>query len=394
MRLVGDSDCDPIIRSIAARTGCELPVVKTECEAIISRLKVEATSDATYKTIPHLIGSLSVRVEDGTKIATAAWCYFAEQLSNFVQGTAWPLRTLLFLLSGKENTEAERQSVGLAARRLLELGLSDAKGSNLVNAAIGFVGDTFATDAASSKQLLQRLFNPQRFKNYGHEDIPWLTRKIGKIAEHDQNFAAEIFKYVFSESISDQSETSIGGNRILPLRSNRRQDYEMAQWTLSEYFPTFLSEYPGAATIALVEATRGYVDREHPVQDSSRMHEATVNGRSIRLIEDWSYIWAHDLDNENGDNALKLVVAFVRRMREAPSQGNARTVSCQPAAIPGNRLNGSRIRRCEPSSGQCAGELRFALESDDRRAAHRTRPAPEFGSQACQHFQHHAQGHV
>lgn len=318
IRFVGDSDCDPIIRSVAARVGCELPSDGPDFDGLLSRLGNQDQMAGAAKTIPHLVGSLSVRIEDKNLFPVAAWCYFAEKLSGCISQTAWPLRTLLFLLIGKQSTANEYTSLGIAARRLLAFGLAEERGTALVNAAIGFVGDTYSTDQAGSKALLQQLFEPKRFDKHGHEDIPWLTRKVAQIAEFDQSFVVSIYANVFAGKITDQSETSLGNSRILPLISNRRQDYEMAQWSLAEYFPIFLKQFPRAASIALVEAMKGYVDREHKIRDGARAVTISINGQDARLVEDWSYIWAHDPeDQQHGDNALRLAVSFVQQMSVA-----------------------------------------------------------------------------
>jgi hypothetical protein len=319
VRLVSDGECDPVIRSVAARTACELPKIGTDFDGLVSLLRSPQSSVLAAKTIPHMVGSLSVRVEDKASIPVPAWCYFAERLSEFVAVAAWPLRTLLFLLLGKQATEEQENQLGLASRRLLTHGLAEQNAAALVNAAIGFVGDTFGTNPEESRALLGRLFESQRFEKHGHEDIPWLTRKVTRIAQFDREFVVSIYAHVFAGAITDQTETSLGHSRILPLISNRRQDYEMAQWTLAEYFPKFLEQYPGEAAVALVEAIKGYVDREHPIRDGARRFTIYVGNQSVELIEDWSYIWASDPEQQHGDNALSLLVAFVKRMADAPA---------------------------------------------------------------------------
>jgi len=319
VRFVGDAECDPIIRSVAARVGCELPSIGADFDGLLTLLANDGQSAEAAKTILHLVGSLSVRAEDKNLFPVPAWCYFAEKLSGFIEQTAWPLRTLLFLLIGRQTDDRDFHSLGLAARRFLAFGLTQERGSALVNAAIGFVGDTFPTNREESKFLLQKLFEPERFDKHGHEDIPWLTRKVSQIADSDPDFVISTYAKVFAGTITDNGETSLGNSRILPLISNRRQDYEMAQWSLAEYFPTFLKKHPRAASIALIEAMKGYVDREHPVRDNARTLTFSVNGRNVQLIQDWSYIWASDPEQQHGDNALRLAVAFVQQMSVAPA---------------------------------------------------------------------------
>jgi hypothetical protein len=161
------------------------------------------------------------------------------------------------------------------------------------------------------------LFLPSRFDAHGDDDIPWLTRKLGAILEIDPEFVFEIYEKTFANVISDSSETSLGHSRILPLRSNRRQDFQMSYWNLKEFFPNFLRANPTLATKAYVKAVHGYVLRDHPPTGRRAKQTVRVAGRTCVLQEDWSYIWASNPNDQHGDNAVKIAQQFSKWLREA-----------------------------------------------------------------------------
>lgn len=313
---VGRPDMDPVVRSIAARVACALPENREDVCGLLGSMGGTVEEREQVKiALTHVIGSLAVYVEDAADIALEPWCYLAAELGGIVGRVAWPLRTLLFLLTGRNLTPDQRTQLGAASRALLRHGLSSAE--ELVTPAIGFVGDTYGSDPAASRQLLGSLFLPGRFDAHGDDDIPWLTRKLDAILAVDPEFVLEIYENTFSRGIVDESKTSIGQSRILPLTTNRRQAFQMAYWSLKEFFIKFLHADPALGTKAYVRAMHGYVLREHPLHDTQSRHVIDLSGRTCSLQEDWSHIWASNPDDQHADNAIQIAQQFSNWLREA-----------------------------------------------------------------------------
>ena len=107
---VGRSDIDPVVRSIAARVACDLPSNREDVKGL---LDVSRSGTAEEKTLAktaltHIVGSLSVRAEDKAEIVIEPWIYFAGEIGVIVDQVAWPLRTLLFILTGRDQTPNQR----------------------------------------------------------------------------------------------------------------------------------------------------------------------------------------------------------------------------------------------------------------------------------------------
>jgi hypothetical protein len=165
------------------------------------------------------------------------------------------------------------------------------------------------------------LLTSERLAMHAHEDIPALTRQAKTLMAADPDFLVEIFGVVFGFSVTDQSSTSMGASQILPLTSNKRQDYDHAKWELKEVVPRFLETQPELAIQAISAALEGYVRRKYG--DVKTIDIPTVGG-TITLIEDHSYIWASDPNDRHAhsDNAAAMLLAFTKLL-EAAEDGDA-----------------------------------------------------------------------
>src|ERR1700730_4955553 len=110
---VGRLETDPVARSIAARVACERPSAPDDVSGLLKFFcNADDDRERAKVTVAHVVGSLSVRADDGYEIGLEAWSYFAAELGQYVEFTAWPLRTLLFLLTEQNQTTEQRAKLG------------------------------------------------------------------------------------------------------------------------------------------------------------------------------------------------------------------------------------------------------------------------------------------
>jgi SpoVK/Ycf46/Vps4 family AAA+-type ATPase len=337
VHFAGDTASDPIARSVAARSACELPTASEDMRGLVAMFASGVPEQAlTFRAFSHIVGALTVRIEDGLSAPLAPWCCLASEASTHISQLAWPLRTLLYLLVERIGTQKQFAPAGQAARRLLEYALGQTdQSAQLASSAIGFVGDTYVSDPVASRRSLEQLMTPARLREHAHEDMPWLARKVLKIGASDAAFVPEIYKAIFSHGVTDDSATSMGASQILPIRSNRRQDYEMAKWTLKESFPRFLREHPIDGIHALIGALEANVVGNHRLNTPAQEIAVGAGGRRGRLIDDQSHIWAWNPDDRHSDNAASLVQAFSACLQEAP---DTEAIQLVEAVIANNRL--------------------------------------------------------
>ncbi|MBG21413.1 MAG: hypothetical protein CML31_15925 [Rhizobiales bacterium] len=319
VELAGNEHADAVGRSVASRAASEFPRSPADVRSLAARvLATNADGDYVAVAFANIVGALAVRAEDKQPIAVDAWCHVAGSIGEEVKrDVAWPLRTLLYLLLGyKPQTEALAE-LGKAARALLAFGLSEPNSNGLVASAIGFVGSTYGSDRSASRDVLEQLFTPERFSEHAHEDMEWLTREVEHIAQYDPDFVVNIFATVFGHDVRDEQKTLMGNSRILPMSSTRRQDYEMARWSLKEAFPDFIAAHPSHGARALLTTIAGYITIQRPRSTAQDVVVIRIGEHAIRLQEDHSHIWAWNPTEAHSHNAIAIANAFAEHVSRA-----------------------------------------------------------------------------
>jgi len=307
-QLLGGQDCDPVIRGIAARMAAELPVVADDISPFTQMIGRHDSS--ALRALPHIVSAIAVRLEDEPVTAFAPWVKLALELSKNPTPAAGPLRLLSFLLVDRVKDDALRRDLGTAVRALLQYGFTLDDSRIIATPTIGFVADTISTDCSASIALLSQIFQEKRFERFGYEEVPALARKIATVAKAAPNFAADIYRGVYTRDFPDKQITSMGSGRVLNLTSNTQQDFELARWSLGEYFATFLAESPVEATQAFLDAMEGYVARRHPIPESATAINIDCPEGRLILQPDLSHIWAHDVHPQHAEDGEALLSKF------------------------------------------------------------------------------------
>ena len=335
VELSGHTPSDPVARSVAARMASVLPVDAGDADGLVDLLKSETARTEATKAFEHVVGALTVGVEDKLLTTFAAWCKLAGDLATHVERVAWPLRTLLWKIVNLVTDVGQRAALGQAARALFAFCLPDVRASRLVTVAIELVADTYETDVQASRALLSQLLSGDRFANHAHEDIPALARAAKRISAFDPDFVLELYRTAFAESVTDTSATSMGNSQILPLTSNKKQDYDHARWRLSQYVPKFFETNPEFGARVLITSLEGSVSSEHPPADEAVT--ATIGNKTVELLDDGSHIWAYNPDDPHAhtNNLAGMLKAFLNRLTTGTE---AESVDLATRVIEKNRL--------------------------------------------------------
>ncbi|MCS0495309.1 hypothetical protein NVS89_09380 [Ancylobacter sp. MQZ15Z-1] len=327
IELAGNTAADAVGRSVAARCGSELPRTVGDIEQFAAMIAAnDSRRSNTAAAFANVVGALAVRAEDKLTIALSPWCRLAALISQVRQEVAWPLRTLLHLLLGREPAGPDLNEAGTAARALLAYAVREPNAQTLVASAIGFVGSTYPTNPVASREALAALLDPVRLAEHAHEDMHWLTRETAHIAPYDAAFVVRLFATVFGHEVGDEQQTSLGNSRILPLSSTRRQDYDMARWSLKEAFPDFIASHPAEGVRAMIAAIAGYIAQGRHSTSGTEAVRIEAGGASITFQEDMSHIWAWDPTDAHSNNAIALVNAYAKFLAAAPADKAARLV--------------------------------------------------------------------
>jgi hypothetical protein len=113
----------------------------------------------------------------------------------------------------------------------------------------------------------------------------------------------------------------MGSGQILPLISNRRQDYGAAYHQLSEKFPEFLDARPREATRALILAVRHFENQKYATREPPTIETFNWNDRECRLQSDYSHIW--DRTPELGDPQTMMLRSWEEYLAKLPADNQA-----------------------------------------------------------------------
>lgn len=313
--ILSDREGDPVIRSATGRICAEYP--ESIEDMIVLAQRIVDNDENAAQALIHMSGAFAIRLEDYPDISLTPWVGLVRDIAPNVALVSGTLRFLLFRMIGSVAEPEQRAALGVAARALLDYAFTLDQPRNLVSSAIDLVGDTYASDVPQSRALLEQIFAPDRLAVYAAQEVPALCRKIGPIATIDPAFGERIYQQTYDFEVTDQQETLMSDSQILALRSNARQDYDMARYALGEFFETFLKLHPDHAIGAIVQAMEAYVARDHPRTSEMLDAELQIDGRAIRLREDWSHIWAHNPESSYGHDAEALLKKLLEYLRSA-----------------------------------------------------------------------------
>lgn len=285
---------------------------------------------AAEQALRHLVGALLAGAPGAARLlgpGAGPWCELLERVSwNLRPSVAYAVRPLLMNLCDhpEEFTPAQRTALGQTARRLLAFAWSQVpRDSWLVIPALQAVCRTYESDPAASAALIRRCLEPSHLTQFGFEEMPWLAREVKRLIPLDPELVKEIYCVAFSHQEQSEEPTPLGHSRILPLLSNRRQDYQMALYGLAEVFPQFLDRAPQEATRALIAVMEAYVaQRSSPASGEWREETFNFDGHEARLRTDYSAIWDEG-DTYRHHEPLKMLDAFQRYLEKLAERPEA-----------------------------------------------------------------------
>jgi hypothetical protein len=295
---------------IAAESAAHL----TDLEPLLSSLNHEDRDirASTETALGHLIGALAAGQPSLQIVGSTAgpWAAVLERISQSKQrSVVYRSRALLSLLDEQPGalTVEQLRLIGSAARRLLETAWEiQPHDPWLINHAIEGVCRTYDSDREASDGILRRCLELEHVAKYGYLELPRLAREGERLLALAPQFVEDMYGVVFTYEEVREDRTNLDNSRILALASTPRQEYQMAQYQLTELYPAFLRQAPMHALRTLLQL----VDRRL----SSRYGHAQTEhfdfeGVEAHIIADLSAVWDAG-DTYRQDELLKMLDAF------------------------------------------------------------------------------------
>lgn len=318
--ITGATNTDPVVASTALRTMAERVEAVRDVDGLAELIRSGLDRDALGGLLSRLARFVGMSLPNKDSVAhgvALAWATVAGvAASTRERGFLDAVRILLLALFERGDF-GDREFVGAfgaAARDLLASVWSlEVQVPLLATNAIRFVARSFGSDPVASRSLLQQVLEEPRFSAHAHEEAPWVAEGILHIIPHDSQFASVVFATLFGQDAPQDGTTWLGGHRsqILPMTSNRRQDYEHARWYLGRAIGPFLAADPKGGTTAVVGATLGRSSREAQPGDAPTILEVLCDGRTVQIADDMLSLQDWRSARSDGDPDESVLEAFV-----------------------------------------------------------------------------------
>ena len=214
--------------------------------------------ELAVEVLRHLIGGFLVTdIENAENEFIDLWSEIVELLSLNVSLSKEMLYSVRLLLTSICEMEfnfssSQIKRLGIASRVLLNNVYDEPEHDWMINLIVNCVCRTFSSDIDESERLLRRLLDSERIKESGYKEIPNIARELPLLYGYSPSFVMDVYSSAFLYEEGSKEVTSLGRSQILPLQSNRRQDYNHALWQLSEDFLGFLKSAPLYAVSTLI----------------------------------------------------------------------------------------------------------------------------------------------
>lgn len=333
--IYADTAVDPVLANVALRTAIERAATPIDVAGLVALIEARPNDEALITMLSRLSRFVGLAADQaGSVVASEAitWAKIADAaIATGSRDLSDATRFLLHTLFDKgELADAELLTVfGRAARALLAFAwAADPPMQATAVGAIRFVGKSFASDPAASRAMLDRILREPHFSANADREARWLSEQIVPIARSDPDFTIEIYRSLYSQDITDDSTSHFGGqvSRIMPLSSNRRQDYQGCRYDLGRRVTRLLELSVPLGTRAIVEAALGDTDRTMPLGDDRE--RVTIEGRTPfdLLGHDYSFKAWDDTEKRHGTQDDDVLAQLVAHLRACSPEAFAETV--------------------------------------------------------------------
>jgi len=329
-------DVDAVVANVALRSAAENIREPQDLEGLLALLGRDPACAGLTTLLQRLSRFASISETGSGTIQPAralAWVTLADACAaTNRRQLAEPGRFLVQLVIDKADlTNGPLFALtGSASRKLLRFAWDqDPPLTWLASIAVRFVGRSFGSDPAASRDLLGRILAEPHFSSYAEQEAPWLAEHIVEIARHNPEFAEEVYRQLYGKTISDDATTYLGGrpSRILGLLSNRKQDYDLSHHHLGRGISQFLAISVWHGTRAVIDAalgkalTSGYSQGDPKTIALSSGRTLDLRGRMLELNA-WD---ERDPDLPNSDD--DILAQYVQFLRTCSPEQFAESVS-------------------------------------------------------------------
>ncbi|MBL8212637.1 MAG: hypothetical protein JNK87_18125 [Bryobacterales bacterium] len=299
-----------------------------DTQPVLAAFKNAAQRDLVLALLQHVFATLATHASSSDVATSSPWIAFLDAVSSpLTFDIVNPTRQYALLLAKQIGTldDQSRKHFGHFSRRALSFALRDGIPLLAVN-AIDWIMKTIDTDPVLSLALLRECISAEHLRTWGFKILPALSKHAATLVALDQTLVRDLYIAAFSNIDREEDTTTMGDSQILPLTSNRRQDYGMGLWELTRQFSRVATEAPHVALEILLAVIPEYIKKEH--HPSATPVPVVFEDVQSTLTDDYSSIW--DTGSEH-DDFQKLLAAFQRAVEDISDLNVLRTLIAQLA---------------------------------------------------------------
>lgn len=367
--ITSSTHVDPIVASIALRTIAERVESEADIQGLVAALRTTTDQAVVGSMLSRLARFVGMTLTEGVRPAVGrAWSAVAEGAArlgdrNFADGA----RFLLWSLSERAafDDASFAAAFGSASRALLRLAWSVTPSmSSITIAAIRCVAKSYGSDPSASRMLLQQILEEPRFFEHAHAEAPWLAEGVRYIIPHDPSFVATIYATLFARPAPQDGKSWFGGHasRILPLTTDRKQEYEHAHWHLNRSIQLFLETAPKEAVAAVIGAANGTAAKGRR-RDGPDVLRIEVNGKTICVVDDVQSLQDWRQEPRRGTSSEDDVLGAFVNFLSKTEVGNFRMVVEATAASEAGATVWARVFRIASERLGVADDLLWPIAS-------------------------------
>lgn len=273
---------------------------------------------------------------------TWLWAEFLRSIGQHLdQRFAWDVGIIATEIVETRESLAEQtiSDCGDIGRRLLGWAWASRKNLQQRNwferlaglVAIPLVAKTYATGANDSRELLKNVLAVVGEPDFPIDCIYRLTNAAQHLIPHDPELVGLVYEKVFAYEEQSDEATNMGGGPVLPLISNRRQDYDMCRYSLIQEFPRFLAAATPSALRAGIRALQAYALQNHILRylrDGKTLDDLTLEFQfrtlTARYVKDNSVTWD---ESSYPDQELQIADAMFDWLATAAKSDQIATVN-------------------------------------------------------------------
>ena len=247
---------------------------------------------------------------------------------------AWDLTVQAFYAIANDVPQAVLASAGRIGRTVLSSTWALRRDQAWADAlaaswATRLVARSHCIDPEQSRALLRPILRSIGDRALSVEYVRHIAWNIDAIWPCDPPFVAEIYERIFAHRETSTDATPMG-TPVLPMTSNRRQDFDMCIYELNKHYGDFLAASEEHAIRGGIAAVDQFVERDHVrpyINEGHTINELTgrfgFGEREAVYVADMSEVWRV---SSHQDEELKVADAIFGHIETAAESHDERSI--------------------------------------------------------------------